>query len=184
MKRMTGERSTQSTRRVLDALRRVVQSLRLSARAAESDLGLSGAQLFVLQKLSEERTLSVNDLAERTLTHQSSVSVVTARLVDKGLVARERSAKDARRLDLSITPKGRAMLRRSPLAAQERLLHGLAEMSERERAQLAALLERLNEGAGLADASPRMFFDGETAGASKRKGKQATRPGYKSGKEF
>src|SRR3954471_6335450 len=171
MKRTTGERSMQSARRVVDALRRVVQSLRLSARAAETDLGLSGAQLFVLQKLSEERSLSVNDLAERTLTHQSSVSVVAARLVEKGLVARERAAGDARRLELSITPKGRAMLRKSPLAAQERLLHGLAEMSERERAQLAGLLERLNEGAGLADESPRMFFDGETTDVSKRKRK-------------
>jgi DNA-binding MarR family transcriptional regulator len=175
MKRMTGEGSMESARRVLDALRRVVQSLRLSARAAETDLGLSGAQLFVLQKLSEERSLSVNDLAERTLTHQSSVSVVASRLVEKGLVARQTSAGDARRLELSITAKGRAMLRRSPLAAQEKLLHGLAEMSERERAQLAALLERMNEGAGLADQSPRMFFDGESTVNSKRKGKR--RPG-------
>jgi DNA-binding MarR family transcriptional regulator len=174
MKQKSGERSIQSARRVLDAMRRVVQSLRLSARAAETDLGLSGAQLFVLQKLSEERSLSVNDLAERTLTHQSSVSVVASRLVEKGLVARERAAGDARRLELSITPKGRAMLRRSPLAAQERLLHGLAEMSERQRAQLAALLERLNEGAGLADASPRMFFDGESTGDSKRQGKRGS----------
>ena len=172
MKRTAGERSTQTTRRVLDALRRVVQSLRLSARAAESDLGLSGAQLFVLQKLSEERSLSVNDLAERTLTHQSSVSVVAARLVEKGLVARQQAATDARRLELSITPRGRAMLRKSPLAAQERLLHGLAEMSERERAQLAGLLEQLNEGAGLAEESPRMFFDGESTGAAKRKAKR------------
>ena len=157
----------QSTRRVLDALRRVVQSLRLSARAAESDLGLSGAQLFVLHKLSEERSLSVNDLAERTLTHQSSVSVVAARLVEKGLVARQRAVGDARRLELSITAKGRAMLRKSPMAAQERLLQGLAQMNERERSQLATLLEHLNEGAGLADASPRMFFDAESTAASK-----------------
>jgi DNA-binding MarR family transcriptional regulator len=172
MKRTAGERSTQTTRRVLDALRRVVQSLRLSARAAETDLGLSGAQLFVLQKLSEERSLSVNDLAERTLTHQSSVSVVAARLVEKRLVARQRSAGDARRLELSITPKGRAMLRQSPLAAQERLLNGLTQMSERQRGQLAALLERLNEGAGLSEQSPRMFFDGESTASSKRKGKR------------
>src|SRR4051812_22128057 len=127
MKSSTRSGSSQSARRVLDALRRVVQSLRISARAAESEFGLSGAQLFVLQKLAEEPALSVNDLAQRTLTHQSSVSVVATRLVEKGLVTRRRATGDARRLELSITAKGRTMLRRSPLAAQEMLLEGVAK---------------------------------------------------------
>src|SRR5690348_13047106 len=91
-------------RDVLDSFRRIVRLLRLSSREAEREVGLSGAQLFVLQKLSEAKMLSVNDLAERTHTHQSSVSVVAQTLVDKGLVARARAADDARRLELTLTP--------------------------------------------------------------------------------
>ncbi|HEY7116363.1 MAG TPA: MarR family winged helix-turn-helix transcriptional regulator [Tepidisphaeraceae bacterium] len=166
----------------MDALRRVVQSLRLSARAAEARLGLSGAQLFVLQKLSVESDLSVNELAERTLTHQSSVSVVASKLVEKGLVSRVVSAKDARRLELSITPAGRAMLRKSPMAAQERLLDGLAKLSERDRGQLAMLMDRLTEVAGMSEQDAHMFFDsassddasagGATTAAAKRGGRR------------
>ena len=58
----------------MDAVRRIVQALRRSSVAASSAVGLSGAQLFVLQQLSlAEKPLSLADLAARTLTDQSSV---------------------------------------------------------------------------------------------------------------
>jgi DNA-binding MarR family transcriptional regulator len=63
---------------VLDAVRRIVQALRESSRQAERQVGLSGAQLFVLQKLAESPASSVNELAARTHTHQSSVSLSSA----------------------------------------------------------------------------------------------------------
>src|SRR5665213_199086 len=72
-------------REILDSIRRIVRLLRVSSREAEREVGLSGAQLFVLRTLSEHKFLSVNELAERTHTHQSSVSVVVQVLVDKGL---------------------------------------------------------------------------------------------------
>ena len=71
---------------ILDAVRHVVQALRESSRLAERQVGLTGAQLFVLQKLAESPALSVNELAERTHTHQRSVSTVVSRLVDRRLV--------------------------------------------------------------------------------------------------
>ena len=76
---------------VLDGVRRIVQALRASSRWAEQHVGLSGAQLFVLQKLAETPAMSVNELAARTHTHQSSVSMVVSRLVEHGLVTRTRS---------------------------------------------------------------------------------------------
>src|SRR5256885_9415730 len=84
-------------RRALDAIRQIVRVLRLSATRAERDSGLSGAQLFVLQKLGDGQAISVNELALRTHTHQSSVSVVIQRLARRRLVRRLRSATEARR---------------------------------------------------------------------------------------
>src|SRR3954468_12674201 len=81
---------------VLDGVRRIVQSLRESSRRAEKRVGMSGAQLFVLQKLEEAPAQSLNDLAGRTHTHQSSVSTIVARLVERGLVTRMRSPRDGR----------------------------------------------------------------------------------------
>ncbi|HEY3667307.1 MAG TPA: MarR family winged helix-turn-helix transcriptional regulator, partial [Polyangiaceae bacterium] len=59
-------------RQVLNALRQIVRSLRVSSRTAEQRVGLSGAQLFVLQCLARQSPCSVNELAARTATDQSS----------------------------------------------------------------------------------------------------------------
>ena len=72
----------------MNAIRSIVRALRVSSRMIESKMGMSGAQLFVLQQLAEKPAHSLNELAERTATHQSSVSVVVRRLVDHGYVAR------------------------------------------------------------------------------------------------
>src|SRR6188508_2107958 len=68
------------TRAILDAVRRIVRDLHESSRASEKQVGLSGAQLFVLQTLAQSPGASLNDLAARTHTHQSSVSTVVAKL--------------------------------------------------------------------------------------------------------
>src|SRR5207302_6438951 len=82
------------------------------------------AQLFVLQQLrSAGGALTPGELAERTLTHQSSVSVVARRLMDGGLVKRRWSPADGRRVELSLTPAGRAAVRRRPRLARPRRIH-------------------------------------------------------------
>ena len=159
--------SMDDVRLVLDSIRRIVRLLRIASREAERDVGLSGAQLFVLQKLSEARMLSVNELAERTHTHQSSVSVVAQALVEKGLVARSRAADDARRLELTLTPAAKALLKKAPGAAQDRLIEATERLSTSVRRQLAESLSKLVEEAGLGDEDVPMMF--EDAAAKRRK---------------
>jgi len=150
------------TRQVLDAIRRIVRALRLSSQSARRQVGLNGAQVFVLQRLSGGRAMSVNELAERTLTHQSTVSVVVQRLVDKGLVQRTRSAADGRRLELSLTEAGRKVLRQAPNAAQEQIVQALHRMGDRSRGELAVLLTKLVQTIGLEDQHAGLFFEEET----------------------
>src|SRR6186997_3462849 len=90
--------------RAVDAIRSLIQSLRVSGRAVERQSGISGAQLSILQQLAERPAQSVNELASNTHTHQSSVSMVVKRLVDNHLVRRTSSQGDARRVSLSLTP--------------------------------------------------------------------------------
>src|SRR5919198_6535518 len=82
---------------VIDALRAINQKLRHAERLAEQRLGISGAQLLVLQELATAPAQSLGDLADRTFTHHSSVSVLVSRLVESGLVIREPSPEDTRR---------------------------------------------------------------------------------------
>ncbi|HSU66231.1 MAG TPA: MarR family transcriptional regulator [Tepidisphaeraceae bacterium] len=151
--------TSDEVRDVLDSIRRIVRLLRLSSREAERDVGLTGAQLFVLQKLAEAKMLSVNELAARTHTHQSSVSVVAQSLVEKGLVDRSKAGDDARRLELTLTPAAKALLRKAPGAAQNRLIDAVERMPAPARTQLAKSLGRLVEEAGLGDEEAPMIFE-------------------------
>jgi DNA-binding MarR family transcriptional regulator len=164
-------------RAVLDAIRRIVQMLRVSSRAAERDAGVSGAQLFVLEKLSAASgPLSVGELARRTLTHQSSVSVVVQKLVERGLVARARDRADARQVALSPTAAGRKALRAAPSMAQDRLILAVTRLPPRERMHLASVLGRLVDDAGLrAPGTAPMFFE-DARSRSARRGRGAARP--------
>lgn len=156
-----------ATRSALDSIRRIVQALRLSSRATESRVGLSSAQLFVLQRLATSPAMSVNELAERTLTHQSSVSVVVSRLVENGLVSRTTSPADARRVQLTLTARGRRILKRAPDAVQDRLIAGLRELPIARRRALATELGRLVRAMGLVQKPAAMFFEESPARAKR-----------------
>ena len=95
-------------RRPAAALRQIVQALHVASRASERAVGMSTAQLFVLQQIAQAGTCSVGELAALTLTHPSSVSVVVSRLVAQGLVERRDAAEDRRRAELTCTGEGRA----------------------------------------------------------------------------
>ncbi|WP_437486142.1 MarR family winged helix-turn-helix transcriptional regulator [Sorangium sp. So ce1014] len=149
--------------RVMDAIRAIVQRLRVSSRACERRLGLSSAQLFVLQQLDQAAAASVAELARRTLTHQSSVSVVVTRLAERGLVTRRPSPEDARRTEISLTPAGRALLRRAPRTVQAELISAVDRLPEDERRGLAQSLTTLARALGAGDEAPPLFFEGEEA---------------------
>jgi DNA-binding MarR family transcriptional regulator len=154
---------------VLDAVRRIVHALRASSRRAEQDVGLSGAQLFVLQKLAETPEMSVNELAARTHTHQSSVSTVVSRLVEKGLVRRARSTADARRVALSIAPRAQRVVGRGPDVAQDRLIRAVEDLPAARRRELALGLGALARALDGDARPPRMFFE-ERQGTRRTRG--------------
>src|SRR5262245_10630486 len=161
---------THETRDILDAVRRIVRTLHESSRAAEKTLGLTGAQLFVLQKLADAPGLSLNALAAQTHTHQSSVSTVVSRLVERGLVLRAAAAEDARRLELRVSAEGRRLVSRAPHAAQAKLIDAIERLPASRRRALARALSDLTHTMDLTGRAPVMFFDG-----SDRKGRRGTR---------
>jgi DNA-binding MarR family transcriptional regulator len=153
-------------RPIMDDLRRLVRSLRISARAAERVTGLSGAQIFVLQRLAEEKATSLAELASRTATDQSSVSVVVSRLLERALVTRAASRADARRMEIRVTPAGRALLRRSPEMAQRHLIDAIRMLPRALQRSFARALHELVLAMNL-DGKPGMFFEGERRRPSK-----------------
>jgi DNA-binding MarR family transcriptional regulator len=148
------------TQSILDAFRRIVRSLREAGKFAEKKTGLSSAQFFVLQKISEsEYPLRVNDIAAKTLTHQSSVSVVVTKLVEKELVERLPSEKDARAVEVRLTKRGKQQLQTKLPVVQEQIIEGISRLTFDERNGLLIGLEALVKTLGLQDDEPSLFFE-------------------------
>ena len=156
------------TRTVLDAVRRIVHTLHASSRWAEKHVGLTSAQLFVLHKLAESPQLSLNELAARTHTHQSSVSTVVSRLVDRGLVIRGQTPGDARRVALALSPSGRRVVQEAPDPEQKRLIAGLERLPARDRSALARSLDALVREMEVSGGEAVMFFDDSAAARRRR----------------
>ena len=148
----------------LDALRRIVRVLRVSARGVEERTGLRAPQLFTLRLVAEEPGLSISELARRTLTDRTSAASMVERLLARGLVQRRRGASDRRRTEIFVTARGAAMLARAPRAPTQHVLDGMAAMSGRDLRRLALGLDALVRAMGIAgEPAPMLFADAPDA---------------------
>jgi DNA-binding MarR family transcriptional regulator len=154
---------------IVNSLRRITQALRLSSSVVQDKLGISGAQLFVLQQLADHPASSLRELQDRTFTDQSSVSVVVSRLVGSGHVARKRSKVDARRLELNLTGTGRATVRKAPPLAQTQLMTTLRAVPAAELGVTAVVLERVARDVDMSSGKPQMFFEPPPAKSGRRR---------------
>jgi DNA-binding MarR family transcriptional regulator len=145
---------------ILNAFRRILRLLRLSAVEVQAESGVSAAQLYVLRQLAEDRDgASIGELAEQTLTDRSSVASVVERLVAAGLAERRVSAEDRRRAEIWITRAGQKLVDRGPAAPTSRLVLGLEALSDAELASLVEGLPALVHGMGLDETPAEMFFE-------------------------
>ncbi len=151
-------------RATLDAIRRLVQSLRASARRSKAVSGLTTAELFVVHALVESPARSLNELAARTYTDQSTASPIVERLRHRGLLRRERSADDGRRVVIALTAAGRAAVSRLPESPQSAMIAALERLPLRERRALARGLTALISEMGLSEKRPTMLFDEPASG--------------------
>ncbi len=156
---MAASRKIDNAHRVLNAFRNLVKMLRVTDRAGVKRYGLGSAQIFVLHELSCTSPLSVNELAERTVTDQSTVSVVVNKLVRKGYVESARSHTDGRRAALALTPKGRQIVRKLPPPIQQVLIDGVRALPPARARELAEALDQIVRSAGGGEEHPPMFFE-------------------------
>ena len=185
----TRETRQQDAQAILDGVRILVSQIRGYSHAVESrqGKGITGAQLFVMQQLLEGGALSINEIAARTRTHQSSVSVVVARLKAAGLVAARPSKEDRRRLSVVLTAKGTRVARSEQEPLQLKLFAALDRLPAALHVQLAVGMRAWLKEAGLLRQVAPMFFEeprrpeDDSAGAVKPAGRRRTpRQGSKS----
>ena len=150
----------QTIAEIMDGVRAVVRALRINTRAIEKQMGISLAQLWVLQILAQGPAESLNELAVATATHQSSVSVVVRRLVERDLVTRTTVSADKRRVRIELTEAGRGLLGKAPPTVQVALVAALRRMAPERRHELAKLMTDWLTAAGCQSAQGFLYSRG------------------------
>lgn len=141
---------------VLVALRQVIRATDLHSRHLMKTTGLTAPQLLVLRELGGAGELSVSELAQRISLSQGTVTSILDRLQARGLVDRERSPTDRRRVLLRLTPTAQAALARAPLPLQEHFVRQFEGLQPWEQHMILAALQRVAQlmNADRIDAAP------------------------------
>jgi MarR family transcriptional regulator, lower aerobic nicotinate degradation pathway regulator len=100
-------------------------------------------QFAVLAKLLEEDTISQNQLGRLVGMDAATTKGVVDRLRAKGFVRRVKSTSDMRRLEILLTPEGRAFAEQAVQTAAEISAATAQNLSRRELERLLELLDKL-----------------------------------------
>ncbi len=127
----------------LVALRRILRATEEHGRSLARASGLTPVQLRVLGLLAAEGYSTQKALAGQLRVSQATVSALIDRLEAKGLVRRDRSERDRRQTDLSLTAAGSAAVHAAPDPLQDRFVERFEALQDFEQAMIVAALERV-----------------------------------------
>ncbi len=126
-----GKRSkNQLSLQVLKKFRIIFGSVRQHFRDVEDTCGVTGSQLWILQEVAKTSGIGVSELAERLSIHQSTCSQLVEKLVVRGLIIKERSKEDQRRVGLCLTDEASRILKKAPGPAEGILPEALQALPE------------------------------------------------------
>lgn len=105
-------------------------------------LGLSISHIRALGALAPDRTLAMKDLADELALTPPSVTALTRRLVQTGLVRRAAATHDSRVSLLSLTADGHTLLTEMYQGLLQRMEGMLQAFTPAEQVQFLAMMER------------------------------------------
>jgi DNA-binding MarR family transcriptional regulator len=83
--------------------------------------GITGAQLAMLRIVAEQESITLRKLRTQLELHPATIGQLVDRIVERGLLTRTRGTSDSRERELAISPRGRRLLARAPVAGPVRL---------------------------------------------------------------
>ena len=128
---------------VLVSLRRIIRATDLSSRKLGKRTGLTTPQLVVIQAIGTLRDPTVSDVAKAVSLSLATVTTILNRLEANGLVHRERSAVDRRRVIVTLTEKGEELGASAPKPLQDSFVDRFVRLESWEQHQIVAALERV-----------------------------------------
>lgn len=138
---------------VLQQFRFVFKSVKRHFQWVENETGVSGSQLWALAQIAAKPGMNVTQLARTLAIHQTTASNLVVKLVQRGLIRRERKRDDQRIVRLYPTRQGRVILAKAPEPVEGVLPDALMRLPGADLLKLNRLLQALTQLMRVRDAS-------------------------------
>lgn len=122
------------------SLHRIVTDLDRKTKVLCQKQGLTFGQFMVLEALYHKGPLSVGEVKESILSTAGTIPVIVANMEKAGLLSRKHDEKDRRKSILSLTKKGRDIIREVYPDNAEMIHTAFSVWNDREKGDLKRLL--------------------------------------------
>lgn len=126
----------------LIALRQILRATEISSRALAKQCGLTPSQLIMLQIIANWGWATPGYLAKEISLSHATVTALVDKLESKGLLIREKSDGDKRKVIVKLTSDATALLETAPDSLQQRFEKGFSKLEGWEQSMLVSALER------------------------------------------
>jgi DNA-binding MarR family transcriptional regulator len=130
---------------ILRSMRRMIRSIDLHNQELAAKSKLTAPQHVCLRQLHRDGPLCPSDLARLVFLSQATVTGIIDRLELRGLVKRQRSHPDRRRVTVSLTEAGRELAESMPLPLHEGFALHLDGLSLEEQSEIDGVLGKIVE---------------------------------------
>lgn len=127
----------------LKLFRIIFKSVNRHFHDIEKAVGIGGASLWALAEVAESDNITVTRLAQKMSVHQSTASNLIDKLVTDGYLMRIKDINDRRIVHLSLTLRGKDVLKNAPLPHRGILPDALMRLNPDSLEQLNQYLNEL-----------------------------------------
>ncbi len=113
---------------ILQKFRIIVSAAQKYSQRVEKQLGVTGAQLWIMKEINVTPGLRVGELAKKLAIHQTTASNLLDALEKKGMIEKTRQVTDQRIVNLSLTEKGKLLMKKAPEPVRGLLPEALSQM--------------------------------------------------------
>lgn len=128
---------------ILRSLRRITRAIDLYSRQLAKQYRLTGPQLVCLRYVRRHGPVTPSELAEAVSLSQATITGIIDRLHAQGLVTRDRSDEDRRRVIVALTDQGRQLVDSLPSPLQERFAKRLESLPEGNQQVIDEILKQI-----------------------------------------
>jgi DNA-binding MarR family transcriptional regulator len=144
---------------VLVALRRVIRATDLHSKHLAKTTGLTAPQILLLQTIRDNGEVTIGEIANSMSLSQATVTTIIDRLEKRGLVYRQRSIADKRKVHAHLTDAAIETLKSAPIPLQDQFARQYADLQDWEQTMIISSLQRVAAmmDAQHIDASPVLY---------------------------